>query len=62
MGTFITYYIIIGFVLAFFCFKDDLGFGCDNFWISLLTFVLFVTLWLPLVVIMLIVGIITMFF
>ena len=62
MGTFITYYIIIGIALACFCFKDDLGFGCDNFWICLLTSVLVIILWLPIVVIMLIVGIITMFF
>ena len=62
MGTFITYYLIIGFALALFSFKDDLGFGYDNFWICLLTFVLIIILWLPIVVIMLIVGIITMFF
>lgn len=53
---FIIKYIIIGVALVCFCFKEDLGFGSDNFWICLLTAVLIIILWLPLVTIMIIVG------
>lgn len=63
METIITY-IIIGVFLA--CYKDQFGFCSDNFWKRLLTSVLIIILWFPVIVIgiilVVIVEVIAMFF